>query len=428
MLHGYKKSKYNIYDNLEFLGLNPYEQKHFCFGEGGGDGDTGGVDEGEPTSQEAQDEQDEAEGKGISSISDETEATNLAGLIDQLDMQNNLGALDTGYQGISAQDKAEGLQSAMDRGDIGYNQAVEAGFVDHVEQAQREAELNLAIDIAEKYGLDPSQVQPGFMADPTLGPQTISYRGPGSLKGGATEVAGAAAQLAANIVDMVPGPIGIAKGLAGLGRQDSFAGLVGQARGQSRAEQSPSLASRVESYMDNLAAPQKEANMAARGETVATPETLSEQVAAVPEGYNPAIGMADPAFEGRAGVSYTGSPFSGLPTESFENYANALAGLKEAEAASPSQPQSSVDYFDALIDTIPTPSPAKDFYGDILDSDEIIPRIIAKTPTATPVVEEEVDIAVATPRTRTPATDTFSILANTYGPEVAAQLLPNRIV
>ena len=45
MLTGHKKSRYNIYDNLEFLGLNPYELKHFCFGEGGGDGDGGdGVD------------------------------------------------------------------------------------------------------------------------------------------------------------------------------------------------------------------------------------------------------------------------------------------------------------------------------------------------------------------------------------------------
>ena len=41
MLIGYKKSRYNIYDNLEFLGLNPYELKHFCFGEAGSD-DAGG--------------------------------------------------------------------------------------------------------------------------------------------------------------------------------------------------------------------------------------------------------------------------------------------------------------------------------------------------------------------------------------------------
>jgi hypothetical protein len=41
MLNGYKKSRYNIYDNLEFLGLNPHELKHFCFtgGPGGGSGD-----------------------------------------------------------------------------------------------------------------------------------------------------------------------------------------------------------------------------------------------------------------------------------------------------------------------------------------------------------------------------------------------------
>ena len=41
MLTGHKKSRYNIYDNLEFLGLNPYELKHFCFGEAGSD-DAGG--------------------------------------------------------------------------------------------------------------------------------------------------------------------------------------------------------------------------------------------------------------------------------------------------------------------------------------------------------------------------------------------------
>ena len=46
MLIGYKKSRYNIYNNLEFLGLNPYELKHFCFGEGEGSdgpGDSGTV-------------------------------------------------------------------------------------------------------------------------------------------------------------------------------------------------------------------------------------------------------------------------------------------------------------------------------------------------------------------------------------------------
>ena len=49
--------------------------------------------------------------------------------------------------------------------------------------------------------------------------------------------------------------------------------------------------------------------------------------------YNPAMGMADPNLAGRSGVSYTGSPFSDLPSDTFENYTNALAGLEEAERA-----------------------------------------------------------------------------------------------
>ena len=381
MLHGYKKSKYNIYDNLEFLGLNPYEQKHFCFGEGGGNGDTGGVDEGEPTSQEAQDEQDEAQGIGI----DEAEATNLAGLIDDLAATNNLGALDTGYQGISAEDKASGLQDAMDRGDIGYNQAVEAGFVGHVEQAERDFDLALARSIADKYGLNPSQVQPGFMQDPTLGPQTMSYRGPGAAKAAATEIGKAAAELGITLAEMYPSPLNMALTVA------KEEGLVDV----------PSLGLKegISGYFDELAASQREANMAARGElseTVAAPETLSEQVDVSPQ----------------SSVDYFDAP----PQSSVDYF-----------DAPPSQPQSSVDYFDALIDTTPTPSPAKDLYGDTLDGNEIISRIISKTPTTTPVVEK-VDIAAATPRTITPATDTFSILANIYGPEVAEKLLPTRIV
>ena len=48
MLTGHKKSRYNIYDKLEFLGLTPYELKHFCFGEG--EGSDGPGDSGEPGS------------------------------------------------------------------------------------------------------------------------------------------------------------------------------------------------------------------------------------------------------------------------------------------------------------------------------------------------------------------------------------------
>ena len=250
MLHGYKKSKYNIYDNLEFLGLNPHEQKHFCFGEGGGESGAGdGIDEAAPTNQAAQDEADEAAGIGI----DEAEATNLAGLIDDLAATNNLGALATGYQGISAAAKAADLQAAMDRGDIGYNEAVEAGFVGHVEQAERDFDLSLARSIADKYGLDPSQVQPGFMQDPSLGPQTMSYRGPGALGAAATEVGKAATELGVTLAEMYPSPMNM---LSTIAKNELGIGL-------------PSLGLKegLSDYFDELAASQREANMAARGLT-----------------------------------------------------------------------------------------------------------------------------------------------------------------
>ena len=42
MLH-YKKSRHNLYEQLDYLGLNPYEQRHFCFeGAGSGEGGEGG--------------------------------------------------------------------------------------------------------------------------------------------------------------------------------------------------------------------------------------------------------------------------------------------------------------------------------------------------------------------------------------------------
>ena len=43
MLHGYKKKRYQLFDNLDYLGFNLYEQRHFCFGdEGDGPGGEGG--------------------------------------------------------------------------------------------------------------------------------------------------------------------------------------------------------------------------------------------------------------------------------------------------------------------------------------------------------------------------------------------------
>ena len=71
---------------------------------------------------------------------------------------------------------------------------------------------------------------------------------------------------------------------------------------------------------------------------------------------------------------------------------------------------------------------AADFYSGIPDGNEIIPRIIPETTTTTPVVEEEVDIATAIPRTRTASVSNLDILRSIYGDDIANALLPTRTV
>lgn len=366
MLHGYKKSRYNIYDNLEFLGLNPYEQKHFCFGEGGGEGNgEGGLD--------------------VDSLSTDTpglsapEAAAAAAQADAAMSAAGLNAVDNPEAAQAALDAAAANVAGYDLGDysdavspsrasaaeldaleaaglIGYTGKVNLGYVDAVDRENRAFDLALARDIAAKYGLDPSQVQPGFMQDPSLGPQTMSYRGPGSFNAATSEMATAAGMLAANLYDMMPGPISLARGLLGINaRQDSFPGLVSQAVGRSREEQSPSLASQVQDYMDERAASQKEAT------TAGIIDDYEEEVS-------------------RGGL------------------------FSAPDIAAPSS-----------FDTV-------DLTGDapFIPLSQPIPSVPVAPQPAAKVVRE--------PVTRKAATDTFSILADIYGPEVAAQLLPNRIV
>ena len=359
MLHGYKKSRYNIYDNLEFLGLNPYEQKHFCFGEEGSD-DAGG-------------DYDADIDRAVAEAQVDARAQDaMAQLADQLSL-----AQEEFMSARSAAEKAEGLQDLMDMGIYGYNEAVEKGFVDAIEQAQRDSDFNLAYDMAQKYGLE-------------FDPMTGSYKGPGSLMATISEMMRGAGLLAANIVDMMPGPFGIVQGLAGLGRQDSFAGLVGQARGQSREEQAPSLAGRVGSYMDEVAASQREANMEARGLT--DPDTA---------------GIIDD-FEEEAAQkgAFSTSDISGVTASSDISGVTAPSDISSVTA-----PTNTTTGFDDI-----------DF-----DGNEFIPLApaIPSVPSVAPQPAAEV---VRPPVTRTAAADNFSILVDIYGPEVAAQLLPNRIV
>ena len=433
MLHGYKKSRYNIYDNLEFLGLNPYEQKHFCFGEGGGEGGgsaddyeqtTGfkddpetAVDPDDPTSLSTDppgltaEEAEEAVGQANVAMSlaglnpyDNPEAAQVA-----LDVASaNVAGYDIGSfsdavsQATPSTDELDALEQV---GLLGYNEKAALGYVDTLQQEQRASELAAARALEQKYGFERGQVTPAFMTDPT-GVQTASFKGPGAVGAVVNEVARGAANLALNVVQMAPtvGNIGMQiardQGLFGLDKK-SF------------AEQAQD---KVNQAFDQRAATMRADNLAARG--ITEPETLAEQVAAAPEGYNPAIGMADPTLSGLPGVSYEGAPFSG-PKGSFEEmseraaakgfneYQANLAALAASRAADvdpygnlyaapagveqtsldyfdlPSVEQTSVDYFDPL-----------DY--DYLGADDGTVTKTKKQVKTTPVVEE-VDVAQATP-------------------------------
>ena len=277
----------------------------------------------------------------------------------------------------SAAEKAEGLQDLMDMGIYGYNDAVNAGFLDAINRANQQSDMNLARSIADNYGLDPTQVQPGFMQDPSLGPQTVSYTGPGAFGAAATEVGRGAANLASLVAETYPGFVNFASIIA----EEEF-GL-----------KTPSLGLKegIDDYFDKVTASQRETNRAARG------ITETEQASS--------IDRSQP--------------------QSSTDYFDAPQTLSQQVASAPEQAQSAVDYYD--VPTSKQQSSATNFFSDIPDGNEIIPRTVSKTPAAAPTPEPEVKV-VREPVTRTPATDTFSILANIYGPEAAAQLLPNRII
>ena len=161
--------------------------------------------------------------------------------------------------------------------------------------------------------------------------------------------------------------------------------------------------------------------------------------------YNPAIGMADPAFEGRAGVSYTGSPLSSLPSDGLQNYTNALAGLEEAERAEaisgvPADPSMGLadpafavqgqlqpgsffsgmtpEQVESYVNTVSTPESTKRY----------VQRTSAPVSVNTPVVENTfIPASELTsnffPETDLPNNSRFVELAQIYGPLRAQQLL-----
>lgn len=163
--------------------------------------------------------------------------------------------------------------------------------------------------------------------------------------------------------------------------------------------------------------------------------------------YNPAIGMADPAFEGRAGVSYTGSPFSGLPADTVDNYTNALAGLEEAERAEaisgvPADPSMGLadpafavqgqlqpgSFFSGLtpeqvesyVNTVSTPESSRRYVERRNTPYSMQPTTSIESDPFMPVSEQTSSFF---PEVDLPNNSRFFELANIYGPERAQQLL-----
>ena len=370
---------------------------------------------------------------------------------------------------------ANAVAEAQSAGVISYNEALDFGkhgYLNLLEQVEREDDLATARGIEGLYGLREGDVTPA----PVGG---FSYQGPGSTRAALSEIGKGAIDAGSLLAEGYMNLPGLGTFLSALGLTDF--NKAGKAIGETVGLREKDQEGLVESQIGKGFAQSVKDELTSWGRGEAPP-TISEQVAAAPEGYNPAIGMADPNIAGLPGVSFPGhistlGIANTVSPEAYEAYHNAMfdlrdlkgyefgpeyglsptanMGLQPVGAATPEQAPSSVqtpseksaaDYFAAFAGPPSQPTSlsgaeeafyapadlqqrsAVDFYGGIPDGNEIIPRFIPETPTATPVVEEEVNIATATPRTRTAATDTFRILVDTYGPEVAAQLLPNRIV
>ena len=361
MLHGYKKSRYNIYDNLEFLGLNPYEQKHFCFGEGGGEGsgESGAtVDPLDSTSLSTDPPQLDAQQAADAVAAADAARDAVGGLSPEgyqaaLDVASaNVGGYNLGdfEDAVSqAAPSSDELDALEETGLLGYNDKAALGYLDTVAREQRESDLATARGIEGLYGLREGDVTPA----PVGG---FSYQGPGSTRAALSEIGkGAidAGSLFAEGYMNLPGPgmflsalgltdfnkagkaIGEAAGLRDLNQTGFVEGQIGKGFAESIKDQltswgrgeAPPTTSEQASSIDR-SQPQSSTDY------FDAPQTLSQQVAAAPEAYDPAIGMADPNIAGLPGVSFPGhistlGIANTVSPEAYEAYHNAMFDLRD---------------------------------------------------------------------------------------------------
>ena len=414
MFHSYKKSKFTnqkLWDNLESCGFNQYELKHFCFSSDETGGESGAdFDVMNPTP-EAQKDANPAD----FTARERGDFADVAGLGTR---GAGMGPMGT------AQSYTDPTQTAYDV------------------TPEQVADQQQARDFELTYGVPYGSVTPAYEADPA-GPQTISYPTFGM---GLSEMGRGLGMGLGTIADSMPGPVSGLLGAVMGGPEGTFRGTVGKAFGQDYTGKS--LADQVggafRDIQSQAALGNPEASKAAmEAEIDATKDAMSADDYMTEAQFNAAVqgppdatdiqGLVDispPTISEQIASSLTPSE------KSAADYFAAFAGPPSQPQSSvdsfdvpPSQPQSSVDYWDELINTTPTPSTAEDFYGGIPDGNETIPLIIPETPTATPVVEEEeVDIATATPRTRTASVSNLDLLRSIYGDDIANALLPTRTV
>lgn len=452
MLTGHKKSRYNIYDNLEFLGLNPHELKHFCFGEGGGDGGGGdGVDDadsrdsgtgpgndglgggpsggigggfgdvspgyGGPGIEGSQGPSvddtfgDESFGMDVDLGSafggaygyagvDEGQPTNMASFVDQATRE---GFSIADVAGIDATAARDAINEAMTEGRIGYNAAVDLGFPSLIDQAEKDFDLATAIGIENKYGLERGQVTPGF--------GSFSYQGPNSTAAALGEIGSAAKSLTTSYYDMfseMPSLTGTVLGLAGIAAPGSILGLGAR----DEVSKAFDLELNTPSQLDQVV------------EGVTEALGLSSIPSSIDEA---ALGIAQAIAEEATGRDLSASAIAeGLFDSVFdtEEEENAFTGFETTDVGLSSNlgsPSASVADIGSQAES---PEESIDPGGD-----ELIPRP-QSTPIPSPpqIASLPAQNIFREPVTRTAAADTFSILSRIYGPEVARQLAPNRTV
>ena len=367
MLHGYKKSRYNIYDNLEFLGLNPYEQKHFCFGEGGseGSGESGAtVDPLDSTSLSTDPPQLDAQQAADAVAAADAARDAVGGLSPEgyqaaLDVASaNVGGYNLGdfEDAVSqAAPPSDELDALEETGLLGYNDKAALGYLDTVAREERESDLGTARGIEGLYGLREGDVTPA----PVGG---FSYQGPGSTRAALSEMGKGAINLGSLLAETYPGLVNFASIIA----EEEF-GLKMPSLG---------LKEQLDDYFARDAASQREANIGAREGTGTIIDDFEEESVA---------GLFDTAIE---------------------------AEQAQAEQQAEQNTQTSYPAFD-------------NFDLGENDPETFLPPI-PSVPTVAPKPAAEVVIPES--KVRTASVSNLDLLRSIYGDDIANALLPTRTV